>query len=158
MRTRENSNSSLANDRVDKAVVPAMPPKRGRKGKTATNVTSTDQQPLNGSNNTTVVTTSQPTTSMETVDDICSRGDHNQDAGQQKLCAVFTDEISVCRQVITTQQEEIRKLRCQLNYVLSYLEIIDVIEEMSHEANQPALNDVSPLATHVDSLNRSACW
>lgn len=40
-----------------------------------------------------------------------------------------------------------------------------MIEEMSREANQPALDDVSPLATHVDSLDPPAgdgkeqeCW
>lgn len=97
MHARENYHSSLANERVGKAAIPAMPPKKGRKVKTASTAANIDQQPFNDSNNTTVGTTSQPTTSMATVDDICSRGDHDQDAGQQKLCTVSTDEIPVFR-------------------------------------------------------------
>jgi hypothetical protein len=53
MRARENSHSSPANERADKAVVPAMPPKKGRKVKNATNAASTDQLPLHGSDTTT---------------------------------------------------------------------------------------------------------
>jgi hypothetical protein len=76
-------------------------------------------------------------------------------AGLDQPLAVPTDSLTELRQVISSQCEEINKLRCQLNYVLSFLGITDSIEETYHDVNLPSPDGYSPKEPQVVSPDQA---
>jgi flagellar hook-basal body complex protein FliE len=65
----------------------------------------------------------------------CSSIDRNEQRAEATATAAVTDEVVTLRQLVLSQQDAIRKLQDQLNFVLSYIGIDDtgvLIDDTTH--------------------------
>jgi hypothetical protein len=83
------------------------------------------------------------------------RNDSNSNNDVRQLVinhtAAHADELSILRQLVFDQHLEIKRLHEQLNFVLSFLGITDMVKETGNDSDETAaIDDMSP-----ESRNRS---
>jgi hypothetical protein len=145
-RVRENAQLPAVNDRADNSVPPAAAaavPKKGRKVKNPPTSTKPEQRPIGGSDAAVdglqaATTTIADAFSGQVVNNRSALSlTNSQSSGsdpQLHAANVCADDVTALHQIIKVQQNEIVKLKHQLNYVLSFLGIADSIEDAGHDA------------------------